>query len=88
MDTIILEGVLFVALIATVAVLLSIVLLYFTPLGVRLRQTKNRRQIERAAELACPVHGPHDARELVRLSSGEQICPDCFKEAVDGKHDW
>ena len=88
MDSIIMEGVLFVALIATLAVLLSIILLQFTPLGMRLRQTKNRREIERAAELVCPVHGPHDVHELVRLSSGEQICPDCFKEAVDGKHDW
>jgi hypothetical protein len=84
MLAIITEGVLFVALIATVAALLLLVLWWFTPLGVRLRQVRNRRRIEQAVELVCPAHGPHAEHELVRLASGERICPDCFKEAVHG----
>jgi hypothetical protein len=84
MAAIILEGLLFVALLATVAALFFFIVLHFTPLGVRLRQTQNRRQIERVAELACPIHGPHRAQDLVRLPSGDRICPECFKEAVHG----
>jgi hypothetical protein len=57
MTEIILEGVLFVALIATVGALFYYVLIYFTPVGVRVRQTRNRRRIDRAAELVCPIHG-------------------------------
>jgi hypothetical protein len=87
MSIILAEGVLFVALIATVAALLVFVVLHVTPLGIRLRQTRNRRRIERAAERACPVHGPHEEHELVRLASGERICPDCFQEAMNGKLD-
>jgi len=86
MGLIILEGVLFVALGVTVATLIFYVL-GLTPLGMRFRQTRNRRRIERAAELSCPVHGPHEEAALVRLSSGDRICPECFKEAVDGRVD-
>jgi hypothetical protein len=84
MSIIIIEGVLFVALLATGAALLYFVLVQFTPVGVRLRQTRNRRQIDRAAELNCPIHGPRNEKDLVRLTSGESICPDCYKETVHG----
>jgi hypothetical protein len=84
MSVIILEGVLFVALLATGAALLYFVLVTFTAVGVRLRQTRNRRQIDRAAELDCPIHGPRKETDLVRLTSGELICPDCYKETVHG----
>jgi hypothetical protein len=84
MAVIILEGVLFVAFVATVAALLFYVVTQFTPVGVWLRQTHNRRQIERAAERVCTLHGPHRAEDLVRLPSGDLICPDCYKEAVNG----
>lgn len=84
MSVIIIEGVLFVALLATGAALLYFVLVQFTPVGVRLRQTQNRRQIDRAAELSCPIHGPRNEKDLVRLASGELICPDCYKETVHG----
>ena len=84
MSVIILEGVLFVALLATGAALLYFVLVQFTPVGVRLRQTQNRRQIDRTAELNCPIHGPRKENDLVRLASGEVMCPDCYKETVHG----
>ena len=84
MSVIILEGVLFVALLATGAALLYFVLVQFTPVGVRLRQMQNRRQIDRAAELHCPIHGPRKENDLVRLASGETICPDCYKETFHG----
>jgi hypothetical protein len=79
---IILEGVLFVALLATVGALLFIGLVRWTPLGLRLRQDANRRRLEQALELECPIHGPQRAEEMVRLPSGSRICPACFKEAL------
>ena len=84
MSVIIIEGVLFVALLATGAALLYFVLVQFTPVGVRLRQTQNRRRLDRAAELVCPIHGPRAKTDLVRLTSGELLCPDCYKENVHG----
>jgi hypothetical protein len=83
MVTIILEGVLFVALLATVAALLHS-LVSGTPIGVRLRQVRNRKEIEREAALRCSIHGVHEERELVRLPNGERICPDCFREIANG----
>jgi hypothetical protein len=79
---IILEGVLFVALLATVGALLFFGLVRWTPLGLRLRQDANRRRLEQALELECPIHGQQRAEEMVRLPSGSRICPACFKEAL------
>ena len=84
MTIIILEGVLFVALIAAVGTLFYFVVMQFTPVGVWRRQTLNRRRIDRAAELVCPIHGPRSSNELVRLTSGENMCPDCYKETFHG----
>jgi hypothetical protein len=79
---IILEGVLFVALLAAVATLVCYTVLRWTPLGLRLRQAANRRQIEEALELECPIHGLQREEEMVRLPSGSRICPTCYKEAL------
>lgn len=84
MSVIIVEGVLFVALLGTGAALLYFILVQFTPVGIRLRQMHNRRQIDRAAEHTCPIHGPRNETDLVRLASGEVMCPDCYKETVHG----
>ena len=65
MTEIIIEGVLFVALVATVGALFYFVVLYFTPVGERYRQTRNRRRIDNAADLVCPIHGPRTSTELV-----------------------
>ena len=77
-----LEGVLFVALLATVAALLFYALLRWTPLGLRLKQDRNRRRIEETLELECPIHGLQREEEMVRLPSGGRICPACYKEAL------
>jgi hypothetical protein len=79
---IILEGVLFVALLATVGALLFFGLVRWTPLGLRLRQDAHRRRLEQALEHECPIHGQQRAEEMVRLPSGSRICPACFKEAL------
>jgi hypothetical protein len=79
---IIVEGVLFVALLATIAALLFHVVTRYTSLGLRLQQTKNRRQLESATELTCPIHGLQKEEEMVRLPSGERICPACYKEVL------
>jgi hypothetical protein len=84
MGMIITEGVLFVALIAAGGALLYWVIVYFTPAGVRIRQTRNRRRIERAGDLVCSIHGRRTEDQLVRLASGERVCPDCYEEIVHG----
>lgn len=81
---IIVEGALFVLLILMAAALIVFTVLEFTPLGLRLRQARNRRLIEQAADRVCPVHGPHQAADMVLLASGDRICPECFEEAVHG----
>ena len=83
MGVIIVEGVLFVALIAAGGALLYWVLLHLTPAGVRMRQTQNRKRIERAADLVCPIHGPLAEDQLARLTNGERVCPDCYRESVN-----
>ena len=83
MGAIIVEGVLFVALIAAGGALLYWLIVYVTPAGVRIRQTQNRKRIERVAELECAIHGRHTEDQLVRLASGERVCPDCYKEIVN-----
>jgi hypothetical protein len=82
MVAILIEGVLFVALIATAAALLYIVIVWFTPTGVRLRQRSNRRRIERAVESVCSVHGPRAEEDMVLLPDGQRVCPDCYKEML------
>jgi hypothetical protein len=84
MAVIILESVLFVALVVAVGALFRLVVLYYTPVGLRLRQSSNRKRIERSAQLTCPVHGLQEEETLVRLPNGEQICSACFEEAVHG----
>ena len=83
MGGIIVEGVLFVALIAAGGALLYWVLITFTPAGVRIRQVQNRKRLDRAAELDCPIHGLKTEGQLVRLASGEQVCPDCYREKLN-----
>lgn len=82
MAAIIMEGVLFVALVAALGTLLFFGISAFTPLGRRLQQDRNRRKIEQAAERSCPIHGVLREEEMVRLPSGERVCPECFKETV------
>lgn len=53
-------------------------LLSRTPLGVVWRQTRNRRRIEQRR--TCARHGVHAEHELVRLPSGETLCPQCYEE--------
>jgi hypothetical protein len=84
MTEIVVEGVLFVVLVATAVALLILALMQFTPLGLRIRQARNRRLIEAAANRDCPIHGAHAPTEMVLLANGERICPECFKEAVNG----
>jgi hypothetical protein len=84
MFEIVLEDALFVIVLVAAGALLMYTVLRATPLGLRFRQAKNRRLIEQAADLACPVHGPHQAADMVLLAGGDRICPECFKEAVNG----
>jgi hypothetical protein len=84
MIPILLEGSLFVGSIAAIAALVFYITRSSTSLGLRAQQNKNREAIEREEELVCPVHGAHTEAQLVRLESGERICPECFREAMKG----
>lgn len=83
MRVIIVEGVLFVALLAAGGALLYWMLVMFTPAGNRIRQIRNRKRLDRVAALECPIHGQIMEDKLVRLASGEQVCPDCYRETLD-----
>ncbi|MBU6366476.1 MAG: hypothetical protein KJT01_09735 [Gemmatimonadetes bacterium] len=83
MTIIFIEAVLFLAFLAVVG---AFVLAAFrsTDLGMQLRQRANRRRLDRAADLTCPVHGPQREEELVRLATGEPLCPHCYQDAIHG----
>ena len=84
MNAIIIEGVLFIALLCVAVALVVYVVRYYTAAGRALEQTRNRKEIERAANLTCAIHGVHDEREMVRLPSGEVMCPECYREVIGG----
>jgi len=84
MNAIIIEGVLFVALVCVAAALVVYIVRYYTAAGRALEQTKNRKAIDRVVNLTCELHGTHDEREMVRLESGEVMCPQCYREAIGG----
>ena len=83
MNPAILESALFIALLA-VAGALFVSALGWTPFGKRFKQTANRKRIDREADLTCPIHGLQREIDLVRLPTGEPLCPHCYKEAVHG----
>jgi len=85
MTAIIEEGVLFLVLLAVAVALVVFVVRYYTAAGRALEQSRNRKQIDRALGLTCERHGPHDERAMVRLESGEVMCPECYREAMDGR---
>lgn len=84
---IIIEGVLFVALLATAGALVLWGVWHVTPLGRVTRQMQNRRRLLGGADLTCPIHGPQDPAAMVRLSDGTRVCPACFQETVNGQLD-
>lgn len=84
MTVIIVEGALFVALVAVALMLVVYLVRRHTATGLRFDQHQNRKEIDRAASLTCPLHGTHEARDMVRLQSGEVMCPECYREAIDG----
>ena len=51
-----------------------------TPIGIRRMQARNRRLVERARSTHCPRHGDVAEQDLVRLPSGETLCPKCYEE--------
>jgi hypothetical protein len=84
---IIIEGVLFVALLATAGALVLWGLWRGTPLGRVTRRLQSRQRLLRGADLTCPIHGTQDSHAMVRLSDGTRVCPVCFQETVNGQLD-
>ncbi len=87
MVPIIIEGVLFVALLATAGAFLLWGVWHVTPFGWVTRRLQNRRRLLRAADLTCPIHGAQEASAMVRLSDGTRVCPVCFQETLNGQLD-
>jgi len=85
MNVIIIEGVLFIALLCVAAALVVFLVRYYTAAGRALAQMQNRKAIDKAVNLTCSLHGPHDEREMVRLESGEVMCPECYRDAIEGR---
>ena len=84
MNAIIIEGVLFIALLGVAVALVVYVVRYYTSAGRALEQTRNRKAIERVVNLTCEIHGAHEERDMVRLPSGEVMCPECYREVIGG----
>jgi hypothetical protein len=84
MNAIIIEGVLFVALLCVAVTLVVFVVRHYTAAGRMIEQTRNRKEIERVVNLTCAIHGSHEEREMVRLESGEVMCPQCYRDVIDG----
>jgi len=84
MNAIIIEGVLFVALLCVAVTLVVFIVRHYTAAGRVIEQTRNRKEIERAVNLTCAIHGTHEERDMVRLQSGEVMCPECYRDVVDG----
>ena len=87
MIAILLVSVAFLAVLAVLGALSVVALKRFTPMGTYWRQIENRRRIERGEALTCPIHGIHREDQLVRLSGGEAICPECYEETFNGRID-
>jgi len=85
MNAIIIEGVLFAALLCVGVTLAVFVVRHYTAAGRAIEQTRNRKEIERAVNLTCEIHGAHEEREMVRLPSGDLMCPQCYREAIGGE---
>lgn len=85
MSVIILEGVLFLALLGVATTIVVYVVRHYTAAGRVIDQTRNRKQIEQAVNLTCDIHGRHEEREMVRLESGETMCPQCYRAAIAGE---
>jgi hypothetical protein len=77
------EGFAFLLVLGALALAGGYALVRWTPLGLRLKQVQNRKRLEAELELTCPIHGRQDPNTLVRLRSGQTLCSQCFKEAVD-----
>ena len=53
--------------------------------GIRNRQAQNRSPSGQESTLVCPVHGRLAESDLVRLPSGETLCPRCPRENHDAE---
>ena len=85
MNAIIIEGVLFAALLCVAVTLVVFVVRHYTAAGRVIEQTRNRKEIERAVNLTCEIHGAQEERAMVRLPSGDVMCPECYREAIGGQ---
>lgn len=78
---VILIELLYVVLIAVAVGVLGSALWLRTPWGIQWRQVRNRRRAERG-DFRCAAHGSFDETALVRLPTGERICPRCYEETA------
>lgn len=81
MRVIILEALYLLAIVGAVGVL-AFAVFSFTPAGLRWRQDRNRKAADRRTGLTCPIHGEIAEADLIRLPTGERMCPQCYKETL------
>ena len=78
----IMEAVLYLALFAACGALVTFVVLTTTPRGRRWRERLDRRRGIDEEGSHCTVHGTVRDEDMMRLATGERICPHCFRESM------
>ena len=78
----VMEAVLYLALFAACGAVLVFGIITLTPGGRRWRESLDRRRAMADGGGHCAVHGSLREEEMMRLASGERICPHCFRESV------
>ncbi len=81
LDTI-MEAVLYLALFAACGALVVFVVLTATPGGRQWRENLDGRRGIAEGGCHCVVHGTLREEEMMRLATGERICPQCFRESM------
>lgn len=87
MFAIVIESAVFIVVLAVLGAISVTALRRFTPMGTYWSQIGNRRRILRGEALTCAKHGTHREDQLVRLTGGEVLCPECYQETMNGQFD-
>jgi len=82
MTAILLENTLVIALVVILGAIVIYAFRSYSPLGVRMRQEQNRRNLLDEMVRTCPTHGVQPVQSLVRLDDGTVVCSLCFQKVI------